>query len=156
MKTGYGIIFLVALLALTACDDQVVFEENKKIEDAVWKASQPVHFEFDMKDTVTLHNFYVNLRNGENYPYSNLYFFVEMEFPNAKKSIDTVNCYLADPAGKWLGTGLGDIYDNRFLYLQNKQFPLAGRYKIDIYQAMRVNDLPGIHDVGFRLAKAKK
>jgi len=156
MKYLNCLFLILILFVFASCDDNAIFEENKEMSGGIWKAGQPVHFEVDIKDTVTLHNFYVNLRNGENYPYSNLYFFVEMEFPNAKKSIDTVNCYLADPTGKWLGTGLGDIYDHRFLYLENKQFPLAGRYKIDIYQAMRTNELVGVRDVGFRLSKANK
>ncbi len=150
--------FLLALLfaiVFTSCDSTVIFEENVSMDKAVWSAAYPAHFEFEMKDTTTLHNFYVNLRNGENYGYSNIFFFVELEFPNGKKSVDTVECFLADPTGKWLGTGAGDIFDNRFLYQHGKQFPIAGRYKVDIYQGMRVENLPGIYDVGFRLSRTK-
>jgi gliding motility-associated lipoprotein GldH len=106
-----------------------------------------------MKDTTTLHNFYINLRNGENYAYSNIYVFVELEFPNGKKSIDTVECILADPTGKWIGSGSGSIYDNRFLYQHGKQFPLSGRYKVNIQQGMRTDELNGINDVGFRISR---
>jgi gliding motility-associated lipoprotein GldH len=145
---------LLLLLTFVSCEDKnVVFEENKEISGAVWKVNQPAHFEFEVQDTLALYNFYVNMRNKENYPFSNVFVFIEMEFPNGKKSVDTVECYLADTQGKWLGSGLGDIYDNRFLYQQSKQFPLQGRYKIDIIQGMRVTDLEGICDVGFRLSK---
>jgi gliding motility-associated lipoprotein GldH len=145
---------LLLLLTFVSCEDKnVVFEENKEISGAVWNVNQPAHFEFEVQDTLSLYNFYVNMRNKGVYPFSNVFVFIEMEFPNGKKSVDTVECYLADPKGKWLGSGLGDIYDNRFLYQQGKQFPLQGRYKIDIIQGMRVPDLEGICDVGFRLSK---
>ena len=152
-------LFMPALvilsMILTSCDTSLVFEENQPIAGAVWKAGEPVHFEFEMNDTITLHNFYINLRNGENYPFSNIYFFVETEFPNGKKSIDTVECYLADPTGKWIGSGSSDIYDNRFLYIHGKQFPIAGRYEVNITQGMRVEELKGVYDVGFRLSRTK-
>jgi gliding motility-associated lipoprotein GldH len=140
---------------LCSCESDVVFEENKRIDNGVWRVSDGAHFEFETSDTTQLHNFYINLRNREDYPFSNIYFFVEMEFPNGKKSVDTVECFLADAAGKWIGSGSANLYDNRFLYQQGKQFPLAGRYKIDIHHGMRVEELKGITDVGFRLSYTK-
>jgi gliding motility-associated lipoprotein GldH len=114
-----------------------------------------VLFQFNITDTVSFHDFFINVRNGEEYPYSNVYLFMEMEFPNAKRSIDTINCYLADPTGKWLGTGIGKLYDQRFRIRNRKQFPLAGRYTVTIRQGMRTPELEGIYDVGFRISKSE-
>jgi gliding motility-associated lipoprotein GldH len=149
-----GIVILVSL-CIISCDDSVVFEQNSEIPDAIWSTTDEKVFDFDVQDTVTLHNLLINVRNGENYPYSNLFLFVELQFPNGKRSVDTLECYLADPSGEWIGTGLGDIYDSRFVYQKRKSFPLAGHYKIIIGQAMRVSELDGIYDVGFRLEKAQ-
>ena len=151
----YWWLTLPFLLLIVACDNEVVFEKNQPIDQGKWRASQPVSVEFDIKDTVTLHNFYINLRNGEEYPYSNIFLFIAMEFPNGKKSVDTLECPLADQSGRWYGSGLGDLYDNRIIFKQRKQFPLAGHYKVDIYQAMRTEELNGVYDVGFRLSAAK-
>jgi gliding motility-associated lipoprotein GldH len=155
MKRIGFFFFALMCVVLTSCDTNVVFEENTPVAGASWKAKDGVNFEFDVTDTVRLHNFYINLRNGEEYAYSNLYLFVEMEFPNGKKSIDTLNCPLADPTGRWYGSGLGDIFDNRILYRERKQFPLAGRYKVSIFQAMRTEELHGIYDVGFRVTTSQ-
>ena len=152
---GHIIIACMVTLLLASCDNNVVFEENKSISDGVWKNTESVRFQFNVTDTVSFHDFYLNLRNGEEYDFSNIYVFMEMEFPNAKRSIDTINCYLADPSGKWLGTGLGDLYDQRFRIRNRKQFPLAGRYTVTIRQGMRMPELEGIYDVGFRLAKSE-
>lgn len=144
---------LAGMLVLTSCDSNMVFEESRPIPDHTWAVDYPVRMEFEIKDTLALHNFYLILRNGEEYSYSNIFVFVEMEFPNGKKAIDTVECVLADPSGKWYGSGSGSIYDNRILYKQSKRFPLAGRYRLEITQGMRDEELKGIYDVGFRLAR---
>lgn len=153
MKTATYLLLLMALLSFASCDQNMVYEENKAVEGGVWKANDVKSFEFDITDTLQLYNFYVNVRNGEEYPFSNLYLFVEMEFPNGKKSIDTLECPLADQLGNWYGSGLGSIFDNRVLFRERKKFPLSGHYKVDIHQAMRTDALEGIYDVGFRLAK---
>jgi gliding motility-associated lipoprotein GldH len=150
-------IFVFGLiLLLCSCESDVLYQANKRIDGGVWKVNDVAHFEFETADTSKLHNFYISLRNREDYPFSNIYFFVEMEFPNGKKSIDTVECQLADEQGKWLGNSSANLYDNRFLYQQGKQFPLAGRYKIDIRHGMRTPELQGITDVGFRLSYTRR
>jgi len=154
MKRQLFSVVLASAVMLSSCDDAVVFESNQSIEGGLWKNNAPLSFEFDIKDTVALNNFYINLRNGEEYPFSNLFLFVEMEFPNGKKSVDTLECPLAAPNGEWYGSGLGDIYDNRIIYKERKQFPLEGHYKVNIQQAMRTEAVEGIYDVGFRVAKA--
>ncbi len=155
MRLAGVVLFCLLMLSLASCDSKMVFEESKSIPGHVWNSNQPAKLEFEVKDTLAFHNFYITMRNGENYPYSNMFVFVEMEFPNGKKSTDTVECVLADPTGKWYGEGSGSIYDNRILYKTDRRFPLAGRYKINIYQAMREEELPGVYDVGFRLALSR-
>jgi gliding motility-associated lipoprotein GldH len=110
----------------------------------------------ETNDTVQLHNFYIDVRNREDYAFSNIFFFVEMEFPNGKKSIDTVECTLANEQGQWLGQHSASLYDHEFLYQRAKQFPLGGRYKIDIRHGMRVDELKGVSDVGFKLTHTKQ
>lgn len=147
------VAFAIAITLLSSCDNKVVYEENREIPEQSWSADEPVVFSFEVEDTVNFNNLYINLRNGSGYPYSNLFLFVEMSFPNGKTKTDTIECFLADPSGKWLGSGIGNVYDNRFLYQRKKRFPLEGQYKVKINQAMRREQLPEIYDVGFRIAR---
>lgn len=150
------VFFLCVACSLCACSDESVYESNMPIEGGVWDSKQVANFEFDIQDTVSLHDFFIDIRNGEQFEFSNLFVFIEMEFPNGKLAVDTLECPMADAQGKWYGkSGLGDLYDNRIIYKSKKQFPLSGRYKVSIHQAMRVNPVEGIYDVGFRLAKSK-
>ena len=155
MKRASLFLLTLLLIGLSSCDDRVFFEENRSFENGVWNYQDPAIFIFDVEDTVSRNDFFINLRNGDAYPYMNAFLFVRMDFPNGRTSIDTLECFLADQSGRWLGSGLGDIYDNRFLYKQQKAFPISGQYRIEIRQAMRVDDLPEIYDVGLRIATSK-
>jgi gliding motility-associated lipoprotein GldH len=136
-----------------ACDEHLVFEENRAITDRIWNKDAVLEFDFNVDDTVNFHNMFINVRNEESYPYSNLFVFVDIEFPNGKRSLDTVELPLADPTGRWYGSGFGGIYDSRIRMPQPKIFPIAGPYRVKIQQAMRHDDLEGIVDVGFRVSR---
>jgi gliding motility-associated lipoprotein GldH len=99
---------------------------------------------------------YLNVRNAGYYRFSNLFLFVNTILPQGQTLRDTVEITLSAPDGKWLGNGLGDIYDNRYLFRENFKFPQAGSYRFELIQAMRVNPLQGIMDAGIRIEKATK
>ncbi len=79
-----------------------------------------------------------------------------MQGPNGGILQDTVNCILADNRGKWLGKGVGDLWDLRIPYVGGFKFAQSGKYTVSLEQAMRVNNgLNGITDVGLRVETAK-
>lgn len=139
-----------------SCDKNRVFEENKEIPDHVWNVNNKLTFEANITDTISNHNFYINIRNADSYPYSNLFLFVTTKFPNGQLARDTVECTLADATGRWLGDGLGDLWDNKILFKRGARFPLSGKYQFEFEQAMRVENLPLIVDAGLRIEKAQQ
>jgi gliding motility-associated lipoprotein GldH len=48
---------------------------------------------------------------------------------------------------------MGSVKFSRFLFKQGVMFPQAGNYRFIVEQAMRVKELAGIHDFGFRIEK---
>jgi len=151
------IVFPVALTAilLISCDPNRMFEKNIRIPDGIWDRNNPVRFEVVVEDTITPHNLYINVRNTGMYPVSNLYLFVTTIAPSGHTIKDTVQVILADERGKWLGTGLGDIWDNQKLYKEQVRFAQKGEYIFEYEQAMRLEKLPFILDVGLRVEKAR-
>ena len=105
-------LFLM-ILFFSSCDGKRIFEENKTIPESGWENKNTLSFDVEIKDPATPANFYVNVRNADGYPYSNLFLFVKTKFPNGKESNDTLECMLADEKGQWIGKGAGDIYDNQ-------------------------------------------
>jgi gliding motility-associated lipoprotein GldH len=145
----------VAVLALiVSCDRKRHFEEYKKIENNNWDYADPLVFLVGIKDTAARYNVYLNVRNAGFYGFSNLFLFINTHLPGGQVQRDTVECTLAASDGRWLGDGLGDIWDNRILFKENVAFPEPGEYRFELIQAMRVNPLPGIMDAGVRVEYA--
>lgn len=141
------------LIAITSCDSKRVYEQNVDIPEDIWDQKNPVYFDVNITDTASLHNVYINIRNASGYGYSNIYLFLDTKYPDNSISRDTIECILADPAGKWLGDGSGDIWDNQILFKKNVRFKQTGTYKFRYEQAMRMPKLPMIMDVGLRIEK---
>ncbi len=153
MSKAYGIVVLLSVILLTSCDANRIFEKNVEIPDNTWDVSQKIRFEVTITDTVSGNNVFINLRHAGYYPYSNLFVFINTTFPNGKTTRDTAECILADDKGRWFGEGLGDLWDARILFKRNVRFSQSGTYIFEYEQAMRVDKLPGIMDMGLRIEK---
>lgn len=155
LKKYHPIIAFVLIaglfLVLAACDRNVLYENNKRIPDASWNKNQKLEFHVDVTDTLKPYHIFINVRNLNNYPMSNLFLFVSITSPDELFNRDTVLYYLAEPSGKWVGKGFGNVWSNRYRYKSNVRFPISGTYRFEIEQAMRVDDLEGISDIGLRV-----
>ena len=153
MKALLSLTLACLLVIFASCDSKRVYEQNIDIPDYIWDKENAVYFDVPIIDTVSLHNVYINIRNASGYGYSNIYLFLDTKYPNNTISRDTIECILADPSGKWLGDGSGDIWDNQILFKKNVRFRQIGTYKFRYEQAMRMPKLPMIMDVGLRIEK---
>jgi gliding motility-associated lipoprotein GldH len=160
-KFSFGCFLVAAFLLASCADENRVFEENVEIPNEKWKVSEKAILEAEINDTLSSHNFLINVRNTERYPYRNLYLFVKTIFPNGKSSMDTVGIVLADATGRWIGNGGGYLnssshLSNTIMYQYNRRFPLSGTYRFEIEQAMRADTLVGIKNIGLRIEKTDK
>ena len=152
-KILYVIPLLTALLLLS-CNADRIYEKNTRIPDGVWNRHSPVVFEVQIEDTITALDLYINIRHTSLYPIRNLYLFVSTTAPSGHSVTDTVEIILADEKGKWFGSGLGDIWDHSQLYKSSIRFAQKGIYSFTYEQAMRLENLPFILDVGLRIEKS--
>ena len=109
-------------------------------------------------DTVQRKNIYVTLRNNKDYEFSNLFLIVGIEFPNNYKIVDTLEYEMTTLEGRFLGTGMTDIKENKLEYKTNVIFDQKGDYILSVQQAMRktrdvegLSYLGGITDVGVQI-----
>lgn len=150
------------LLGIISCSDRVEFTKYQSLSNASWEANKSISFEFDITDTISPKNLFINIRNNKDYAYSNLYVITELNFPNGAKVIDTLQYEMADNSGRYLGEGFTDIKENKLFYKEEKVFPISGKYTFNIRHAMRkngaINSIPllaGLQDVGFSIEKSK-
>lgn len=150
------LILLVAVL-LVSCDEKRVFDEYKSVGSA-WHKDSIVSFDLPVLDSTQRYDLFINLRDNNNYPYSNLFLIVTLEKPNGYTKVDTLEYQMASPDGTLLGNGYTDIKESKLFYKEGVRF--RGNYKLNIKQAVResgkvpgVEQLEGITDIGLRIEK---
>jgi gliding motility-associated lipoprotein GldH len=139
---------------LWSCDANRFYDQSLELPSTGWHKDSIAGFEVRVEDTVRPYNFYISIRNTDDYPFRNFYLFLSTRLPNNNETRDTLELILADKDGKWLGKGFGAIKDNQIIIRENLLFPLAGSYHFKIEQAMRRDILPGISDIGIRIEYA--
>ncbi len=161
MQNKFSWFFISLLLGVTSCDSKRVFDEYKSVPNQ-WHKDSIIEFNITPPDSITPYNLFVNIRNTNDYKYSNLFLIVEMNFPNGKVVNDTLEYLMTKPNGAFLGTGFSDVKENKLWYKEDVIFSETGEYKFKIQHAMRENgnikgveDLEGITDVGFRIEQTQ-
>ncbi|HWY37146.1 MAG TPA: gliding motility lipoprotein GldH [Bacteroidia bacterium] len=156
-----SVLFFLFVTGLISCSKNVEYTQYQSMdENTGWAKNNVLKFDFEAKDTNQAYNVFINVRNAENYPFRNLFMFLHTTYPNGTKVTDTIECILADEKGKWLGSGMGDLYDNSILFKKNARFRQLGKYNFAFEQAMRFGDkntldpLPYIKDVGITIEKS--
>jgi gliding motility-associated lipoprotein GldH len=147
-----SILVLCLAWVLNSCDSNRVYEENFSVENNVWNYEDVKTFAFDITDTLSPLDLYVNIRTTSDYQYSNLYVYLYSAYPNGYSDKDTLEFILAEQDGKWLGESSGTVIENQILISRGGRFPYSGKYTFKIQHAMREKDLPEIIDIGFRVA----
>lgn len=150
MKPAQLFFFLGLISLLAACGKADFYSQSQSIPGREWKASKPVDFEVDVTDTTVYYDYYIDFRHNDQYPYNEIYFRFDIDFPNGKTSRDTVHYFIQSPEGKWLGKNSGSIIDYHMLIPSKRKvaFPVKGKYKMHIRHLMRDDHLAGIEDVG--------
>lgn len=153
--------YFMVVFTLAACTTKVIKSEYRSIDDGVWNKDSVLQFSVEKMDTVQAHDIFINIRNDNTFPYSNLFIIAALTSPEGEVVKDTLEYTMAEPDGSWLGKGSGTIKENKLWYKENIVFASSGVYTIEVSQAMRKNGtvsgiigLEGITDVGIEVTKS--
>jgi gliding motility-associated lipoprotein GldH len=151
-----SITLLFAIIAFVSCNKSVVYQNYQHINGSKWQQDSVLKYYLDIPDSTKIYNLSLNVRNEGRYAYSNLWAFIKIIPPKGDVLNDTIELTLAEPSGKWLGSGLGDLYDRKYPYKTAIFFPVKGFYNIEVRHGMRSETgvLSGIADFGITLEKA--
>ena len=150
-------IFISILFAsmLFSCNDNRVYEHNFEFKNREWQIDTVPIFPIEVDDKLTICNLLINVRNGVNYPYYNLFLKYEI-LDSLRKPIreEQVEFIIMDPkTGQPLGSGSVDLFFHKFLIAKDFKFPHKGKFYVRLIQYMREEKLKGIQSVGFRIEK---
>lgn len=151
--TGIRTIVLTIAVSclLTACDRGLVWSEYQPVKNMAWHQDSAIVFSFPVRDIQTGYDLLVHIRHTERYPFQNMWLFTETQ--GLIVHSDTIEFYLADERGRWLGNGRNGLYDMPVLYEENIHFPDTGTYTLSIRHGMRSEWLNGVSDVGIDLMR---
>lgn len=155
MKNSFLLLFTLGVL-VSGCNRNDIYIKYKTIPEGGWHSDSVYTFDVPITDISTPYNVYINIRNKADYPYQNLWLFVSELSRDSVMKTDSIECYLADDRGKWLGSGVGSVHEMPLLIKQNITFKKKGNYQYKLMQGMRDTILAGINDIGLRVEKVTK
>jgi gliding motility-associated lipoprotein GldH len=106
------------------------------------------NFEYSITDQSADYRILVYVRHTERYPYQNMWLFI-----NDGVRRDTIEFYLADDRGQWLGNKHHGFIEMPVLIEDNYHYPDTGVYHMSIQHGMRDSLLRGVADVGLEIIK---
>lgn len=146
---------------LLSCDEKPFFTEFKEL-DTTWKKTDTIRFDFEIKDSLSVYNLFVNTRVSNEYPFNNLFIITELVQPNNKVIVDTLEYEMTQPDGTLLGTGFSDIKESKLWLKENYKFEQNGKYTLSINHAVRqtgdvapVSELKGVNEIGLTIETNK-
>ena len=147
-----NILILITSLLLAGCQGDIVYTAFNTLPNAGWEADSSLCYQPTITDSVSDYQMLITIRHTDAYPYQNLWLFVDIEKDNVSLRRDTIECYMANERGEWLGGGLS-IHELPLLYSDSYQFANSGEYHISITQGMREDTLIGIKEVGVKIIR---
>lgn len=131
------IIAIVGLSAtLSSCTRSTIYQASYSVSRLGWSSDSVLTFAIPAPDQVQPYELILNIRHTENYPYQNLWLFMN----------DTIEIYLADDRGRWLGNSKNGLVEMPVLLDENYVFSTDTTY-ITVRHGMRDSLLRGITDI---------
>lgn len=151
---GVVSIFLLCLIYSSCEPRDKIYYQFKEIKNGTWSQHDTLVFDIDSSDVELniLYNVSVEITNNNDYPYRNLWLFVDENIDNDSIMERTnFEFELADELGKWNGSGFGALYQSSFALKEQIKFDDKRNYQIRLIHGMRDESLKGIEKVGINI-----
>jgi len=153
-KGIFPLLGLFSLLLFSSCGEKPFFDETYDFKSRTWDITDTAYFEFEITDTVKPYDLFLTLRTSTDFTYSNLWVHILSTAPDFSISKAAQVIHLAAPDGAWLGRVSGTTVESRLKYATTS-FPLKGKYKIGIVQAIQEDQVNEVLDIGLRIEQQK-
>lgn len=147
------VCFLLCLVA-ASCQRSTLLNKSYDTPQPTWAYHEPICFDLTVQDTTLPYDVMFTLKHTQDFAWMNSFFFITTVFPDMNTTIDTLECVLSTPDGKWLGSRLGKYRSIGFLYKQHIRFPIPGQYRFEVRHAMRNDSLQNISAVGLKITRS--
>lgn len=109
-RTTLFIFSFAILLLVSSCVKSPYYQKEYTIPGYKWDYNNVPSFKFEISDTNAYYNLFFHIRHTEAYPYSNIWLLIYTKQPgDTTFTTARIEVPLAEPTGKWLGRGMGEI-----------------------------------------------
>ncbi len=143
---GYGLWVIGLVMLMTSCRKGIVVSQFVAIPSGEWQVDSAMVFDYTIDDAQPDYRMVVYVRHTERYPYQNMWLFID----NGARR-DTIEFYLADDRGQWLGDKHHGFIEMPVLFEENYHFPDTGTYHLEIVHGMRDSLFRGVTDIGLEI-----
>ena len=133
------ILLFFLVVGFVSCQNENKKEVYHSFNNNTWNIDSIVSFELDNIDTTSSHDLYLMVRHTTNFKFQNLFLFTNFE-----NQQDTLELFLSEKSGRWLGKGFGEIKELKIKIKENVNFKENQDQIFSIEQAMRYEDLEKI------------
>ena len=133
------ILLFFLVVGFVSCQNENKKEVYHSFNNNTWNTDSIVSFELDNIDTTSSHDLYLMVRHTTNFKFQNLFLFTNFE-----NQQDTLELFLSEKSGRWLGKGFGEIKELKIRIKENVNFKENQDQMFSVEQAMRYEDLEKI------------
>ncbi len=155
-RTARLALVAVATLLAAACQQGYEYNEYVVLSKTGWGSDSLAVFRPEIPSAATPYDIWFLVRNENDYAYANLWLFIEAIAPNGASHTDTLECFLANPDGSWVGGGWGSLYSARYPYRLNTRFAEEGPYTFRVSHGMRDDVIRGINSIGMQIVETEQ
>ena len=149
MRKSFYVLLIIAVASLfSACSHDVVYSRFESIPSGKWETDSALRFDYTIQDVTSAYKMIVYVRHTERYPYQNMWLFI-----GDGQRQDTIEFYLADDRGQWLGDKNHGFVEMPVLLEEEKHYPDTGAYFLTIQHGMRDSLLRGVTDIGMEIIR---
>jgi len=153
-KALFVLCSVLLILINISCEKQEIYYHFHEFKNAEWQQKDTLVFDIDstLFDLNKPYNLSIEVSNNVNYPYQNIWFFMQSNIDADSIYTDASKEFqLADEFGKWNGSGFGSIYQSS-LPFGKITFKERRNHRIKLEHGMRDEPLKGIEKVGIKIS----
>lgn len=151
MKNLFPAVVMLNIFTLLSCGPDYIYERSFEINNKEWAYEDTLNFEVEISDTLSIYNLYLDIEHTTDYAMQNIYILIYTKFPTGERINERVAIDFADKTGQWYGKCDKTKCNLRVNIQKGAFFNTPGKHLFTIEQFMRIDPLPGIISIAFRI-----
>lgn len=139
------------VLFLSGCNPSI-YDEIQEINAVSWSSKDPIAFDFQIHDTASQYNIFLEVVHQTSFNYQNVYCLVQSFGPKGLVQQQVNTLELASKKGTWIGSCSSGLCTRKIPFITRSTFNMPGPYTIKLTQHSRLDPIIGIKSIRLIIA----